>query len=46
MDQDMISEMALEYANSHGGSPFARIALQMAYEQGAKAAIEILKGKD
>lgn len=46
MDENKISEMALEYANSHGGAPFARIALALAYEQGAKDAIEVLKGKD
>jgi len=43
MDENKISEMALEYANSHGGDPFARIALTMAYEQGMRDAIEIIK---
>lgn len=44
--EERIFEMALEYANSHGGDPLARIAIALAYEQGAKDAIEILKGKD
>ena len=43
MDENRISDMALEYANSHGGEAFACIALALAYEQGAKDVIEIIK---
>lgn len=40
---DEISQMANDYANKTGGSPFARIALARAYEQGMRDALNLNK---
>lgn len=41
MTDAQISQMAVDYANKKGGSPFARIALEMAYEQGMRDALNL-----
>lgn len=40
MNEDLIKQMALDYANNEGGSPFACIALKRAYEQGMRDALK------